>query len=159
MKKNLIFIISFFSTALIFSCENKVDDLKIGEPLSQSEGIDGTWELEKVEIVDEFQVDKPTMDLSDVFLTGETTLIFNASTKTYTIDTPSDIPNFLGEGGAWLFDNELYPKVVTLGGSAIELGSPIYSYSETLVLKYTKYCDVNGRLKPVLSYRYQFKRA
>ncbi len=157
MKKNLILITSFFSAALIFSCENKIDDLEIGEPLSQTEGIAGTWELERVDIVDEFQIDKPTMDLSDVFLTGETILVFN--TSTYTIDTPDDIPNYLGEGGAWFFDNELYPKVLTLAGSAVELGAPIYTYSETLVLKYVKYCDVNDRVKPVLSYRYQFKRA
>lgn len=159
MKKNIIVIVSLIFIGLVLGCESKIDDLEIGEPLSQTEGIEGTWELEKVDMVDEFQVDKPTMDLSDVFLTDETTLVFDASSDTYTIDTPDDIPNFLGEGGAWSFDNELYPKVITLGGSEIELGAPIYAYSETLVLKYIKYCDVNGRLKPVLSYRYQFKRA
>lgn len=158
MKRNLFFIASLISAAWIFSCENKIDDLRIGDPLSQMEGIGGTWELEKVEVVDEFQVSKPVMDLSEVFLVDGTTLTFNSASKSYTITTPADIPNFLGEGGAWSFDNELYPKLVTLDGSEVELGAPVFSYSNTLVLKYTKYCDVKGRAKAVLSYRYQFKR-
>ncbi len=148
------------STGVIISCENKVDDLTIGEPFDQVEGMGGTWNLLEVKIIDELTIEKESMDLSAIFLSEPTTLSFDSETLTYTIETPSDVPNFLGEGGSWAFDNNDFPKKLMLSTSTsnIELGAPIRTFDDKLIIKVTKTCIVNEKVKPVLSYQYEFER-
>jgi hypothetical protein len=168
MKNNIQYkLITFLLVAsLSAGCDSSiVEDLEIGKPFDQTEAIQGSWNLTSVSQIDELSSTKASEDLSEYFLTEPTLITFTGST--YTISGPTDVPNNLGTGGTWSFDNAEMPSQVNLvsGGEtfSMSLGAPIRDFEDTLLLKKSTTtedleCVDFPRVKLLFSYQYTFER-
>ncbi len=148
----LLMIVVFIS-----GCK-KPQELPIGEPYSQVEGIQGTFRLSKVEQIDEItlNLDK-TLDVSEVFLGGNPMEItFNAENVTI---NANDTPDYFSNGAAtltWKFDDNQFPTKVIINNGDAEwsLLSPIRTSDNILAFKVSRFY----RGKKAITYNFSFER-
>ncbi len=136
----------------LIACTNPVDNLEIGEPFDQSEAILDQWVLVRVHHIDELDLNKPFTDLTSLFTATASEIEFTSSSFTYTHGSG---PDFLESDGTWQFDDENYPEYLSLNQTTqLQIGQPIRTYNDTLVLKLERKCEE----KTVSSYEYLFTR-
>lgn len=135
----------------------------IDEP-SKIEGISDNWVLEKVEQVD-VNVSSPTsasdtlLDISTPFITGAPMeLVFTKDDQIYAIIPGKGTTFFPSLTGTWKFDNDRYPKKVTLDAGTAKardfyLMQSIRPQDQFLVLKYNKFCSGKRTVSYHLWYR------
>ncbi len=154
--------------ALLFTqCKEELKP--IGEPFSQLEGINDTWQLTSIEQIDELDKgDNAPLDVSNIMMgTQAAIMTFNSSDFTYTL-TPGTMRNFFPTNGTWFFDDNDFPAVITLENSGAQfeckLQAPIRRESgeDELVIKYIRpigNCTVlEDGLKGAVGYQYRFMR-
>ena len=156
MKK--IFTITI-ALALLAGCREQKTQLD--PPGSKLEGINAQWTLVEVEQVDVASIQQSTLDVSKAFLkNGSLDVNFNSSDFTYAVN--SDIPNYLGDGGSWSFDDNEYPTKIYLipsGSDTIKLDMlstirPIDTYLHVAVVRT---CGPNN--DPYIGYNLKFIRS
>jgi hypothetical protein len=136
----------------------KPENLVLDPPPSKLEGINDTFTLAEVTQIDPFVLAGPnSMDVSTVYTSGTApSITFNSSNFTYAY-SPGDAPNYLGSNGTWAFDNNDYPKFLTLdnGGNSLRMTllHTIRPQDEFLEFQFDRSC---GGQKTVV---YQFKFA
>lgn len=105
MKSINKIIVVLFSAALVIGVGCKKEEFgELGEPMSKLEGINDTWEISKVIIIDERTATKDERDISSLYTSGSNklTLSINSSNLSYTV-TEGDGKNVFGTGGSWEF--------------------------------------------------------
>ena len=115
--------------ATIIAC--RPDIKEIGEPSSHVTGIEGTWEVNRVDLVD-LALDLPEeMEITEFYLDGTSaplTISFDYNAKTYEVIEAGAGTSFLGTNGTWAYDDPEYPTEMIVVTNA----------SETLNLSLTK---------------------
>jgi hypothetical protein len=133
----------------------------LGSPL---EGINGTWQVNKVLEYDELRLQKALpiepIDVTSYFVKAgaTTTITFKAADKSYTTSSPAGALNYLGSG-TFSFNDPEYPteiKLVTSTGKTLTMGvsraiRPNYSVFDAKLIR-----KINGKLAP--SYTYSLQR-
>lgn len=111
MKKTIAGLVV---VVLAIAC--KPDPYKeIGPTYSTAEGVDGTWSITKVEVIDESSPLRLRRDLTDFYLgaTAPIGLELNVDSKTYTVQNASQGGNYFGTNGTFIFDDEDFPTQMT----------------------------------------------
>ena len=157
----------FLFLTLCFQCKD--DTTPIGEPFSQVEGINDTWQLTSIQQTDELNKgDDQALDVTTLMGGVEPAIIvFNSADFTYTL-AAGTMRNFFPTSGNWFFDNNDFPAKITLenNGTQVELDlqAPIRRESgeDNLIIKYIRPIDGckeldSGQIGAV-GYRYNFLR-
>jgi hypothetical protein len=111
MKKYLI--ISAFALAL-FSCRPEPFG-EIGDPSSVITGIEGTWNLNQVEIEDRSFPQWETRDVTDFYMDqNQISVEFEGATNQYTVSAQSATGHPFGTGGVYTYDDPEYPSQLLL---------------------------------------------
>lgn len=163
MKKIYLFLFA----VLCFQCKDETSP--IGEPFSQVEGINDTWELVSIEQTDELNKgDDEALDVTTLMGGTEAAVItFNSVDFSYTLEAGT-MRSFFPESGNWFFDDNDFPAKITLenGGTQVELDlqAPIRRESgeDNLIIKYVRPIGVCKELEGgqigAVGYRYNFLR-
>lgn len=109
---------------MTFSCKPK-DEAEIGPKYSLTTGVNGAWEISKVEISDLTLPVPESRDISDFFKTSGLELEFDTDAGTYTVPNPDVLGNPFGASGTYSYDVADYPTAMQM----------ITSDSDTLNLK------------------------
>lgn len=158
--KNINLLVLLFCLAIFVGC--KPDDPEsIGPRYNVTEGINGSWEIHKVEVVDETLPVPETRDISDYFISQNTKvgMNFNTENKTYTIDNAQDPANPFGTSGIYTLNDPEYPSQITLYSLAqdtivLELNNLVRTIDPFMGYKIKK--EACGGL--YASYIYTFRR-
>lgn len=117
----------------------------LGEPFDKVAGMTGTWELSSFTQQDLNSPVKETRDLSSFYMDGTVTplqLTFNAD-RSYSVALEMG-KNYFGEGGAWGFDDELYPTYLELFTATdtliYNLGGMVREFDQNLAIEYRRDC-------------------
>lgn len=140
-KNNLILAALIFVTA--FAC--KPDEPKsIGSSYDLSEGISGSWEISKVEVIDLTLPVPETRDISEYFLDANNKIgiTFNTGDQSYSVDNAQAAANPFGASGTYQLNDPEFPSGMTL----------FTSNSDTVSLELTNM--VRG-IDPFMGYKIQ----
>lgn len=159
MKTNN-FLLLIFSIFLLIGCKPDEPE-NIGSRFNTVEGINGSWEIHKVEVVDETLPVPETRDISDYFISqsAKVGMSFNTSSKTYTIDNAQEPANPFGTSGVYSLNDPEYPSQITLYSASqdtiiMELNNMVRSIDPYMGYKIKK--EACGGL--YASYIYTFRR-
>lgn len=145
---------------VLASC--RPDDFgSVGDPKSVITGIDGNWQIAKVEVVDQTVPGTVTEDFS-AFYTNQPApmqLEFSSANNTYVVN--NSVPgNPFGEEGDYMFNDPEFPTqlyllpVLSSDTLKLDLGNMVRSIDPFMTLvKPTIGCD-----KPFALYNFTFKR-
>lgn len=163
MKKRKYFIL-FYVLLTIGMVGCKEDDVEIGEPFSQVEGLTATeWVVEQVFLIDESNPARPERDVSKYYITSENRMMMSYSPD-YTFEvTAGEGLNFFPPSGTWMFDSNGAPTKIILtsqeGVMDAPLDGPTRAQDNQLKIQIvSEYCQVDGQSKPTLGYRLVFNR-
>lgn len=153
--------ISFLALLFIVVAGCKKDIPDIGKQYSPKTGINGTWKLSAVTLVDLSTPIPEEMDVSSYYTSAsnQLTLQIDYAAGTYSVPDPGSAINFFGTGGTWTYDEGDYPSAVTFYTSdmdtvSTELNAMVRDYDPTLGLNYTRTkCDA-----PNVTYQFTFTR-
>ncbi len=157
MKKLLVIAVVALG---IISCQP--DPYKsIGERQNLITGIDGTWEISDVKIIDLTLPVPEERDISDFFLAmnSKITVTFDSDAQTYTVKDVGALANPFGSGGTYTFNADDYPDQITFidGSSSVidfKLLNMVRETDNELGLRLTRSnCGEN-----YVAYKYTFKR-
>lgn len=132
----------------------------IGSKYNLITGVNGTWQIDHVEILD-FSLPVPEgRDISD-FYTQQASLLglsFNSNGQTYQVLNPESPGNVFGQSGTYLFDDNEFPEEMWLvsGTDTIQLGllNMVREIDPYMGLKFDRVqCD-----SKYAEYNYTFKR-
>lgn len=114
MKKTN-FLLLILGLAILIGCKPDEPE-SIGDRFDTVEGINGSWVIDRVEVVDETLPVPETRDISDYFIskTNKVGMSFNTSNKTYTIDNAQEPANPFGASGIYTINDPKYPSQLTL---------------------------------------------
>ncbi len=152
---------------LFTQCKEEIKP--IGEPFSQLEGINDTWQLISIEQTDELDKgDANPLDVSAIMMGSQPARItFNSSDFTYSL-APGTMRNFFPTSGSWFFDDNDYPAAVTLENTGeqfeLKLQAPIRRESgeDELIIKYIRpignCVELENGLTGAVAYQYTFLR-
>jgi len=133
----------------------------IGQNYSLTDGINGTWQLNQVEIEDLTLPVPESRVISDFFLQdADLNLSFDAENGTYTVSNPSVPGNIFGSSGQFSFDDPEFPEDITLnhseGSITLSLTNMVRSIDNDMGLIRQRYrCDGDN---PYVNYRFTFNR-
>lgn len=157
MKK--LAILSLLLTGMLACRPEPYED--IGQNYSLTEGIDGSWSLQKVEIEDLTLPVPEGRDITDYYLSdGSLDIQFDAETRTYTVSNPESPGNIFGSSGTFTFDDPEFPEDMSLthsGGTiTLSLTNMVRSIDNDMGLIRQRYkC---GDERPYVNYRFTFNR-
>lgn len=121
-------------------------------------GINGTWELAKVEVEDRSFPEFSSLDFSDFFAEQTITITFDAASQSYNFEGEATGLPF-GSEGSYSFDDERYPTRISfrpVGGEELELelGNMVREIDPSMSFRRTRSsCD-----QVYAQYRYFFNR-
>lgn len=174
-KRNYIILFAGLAVMALSSCKKEYEP--IGDPYTATDGLNGSWVLNRVVQIDEASPIKDSRDISSIYGLGGTDPLmgihFDAASNTFRMSTGKG-KNFLAPGfkdinsvdslrlkGNWTFSNETNPNFAAKAPKGIqlindygdtvnvELLAPIRSFDQELGIKIVR-CK--------LSYSYYFDR-
>jgi hypothetical protein len=165
MNRNKLYLLLGLSL-LIILVSNCKKTYTLDPPPNQVEGINGTWILEAVIEVDEFDLAKPSRDISS-FYTGDDvtvmTVTFNSTDFTFEF-TPGDKgQNYLPSSGIWEFDDNAFPQFIFLTDddgmkTTLYLKGPTRPQDQLLKFSFNRSCVIDGEETEYVGYGYEFNR-
>ena len=156
MKK----LIAALSAIAIVAVACQPDPYKeIGPEYSLTEGITGTWVLQKVEQTDETQPVPETIDISDFFVADPLVMSFSYENMSYTIDNAGAGGNIFGDNGTFAYNTTDFPSEIAMYTNTgdtlmMDLTQMVRTIDTRMGMKVTRaHCDA-----PSISYAYDFNR-
>ena len=140
---NLVLIIGLGASLIGCKPESTVP---IGEPGSKLEGIDATWSIVAVQIVDNNTINGDSISLTNYYTDGEVpTIAFDSETKQYSVSDGGK-RNFFGTSGTWEFDDPDYPTLINLTTDegvqrTLTLTSTVRPQDPRLRVNFERQCD------------------
>lgn len=153
--KNILGFLLLIS--LVGAC--KPDEAEIGTRYDLTTGIQGSWEVSKVEIYDLTLPVPESRDISDFYKTSSLELEFDTEAETYNVPTSDALGNPFGSGGTYTFDADEHPTAMMLISSDMDtinlvLENMVREIDPFMGFSITKSaCGTN-----YASYTYTFKR-
>lgn len=154
--------ITIISITLLGLASCRPDPYKdIGARQGTTDGLNGSWQVSKVEVIDLTTPVPEARDLSDFYL-GQSDLLglsFNVSDNSYTVQNSSVPTNPFGSSGSYSFDDDNYPSKITFISSDMDtvnadLAGIVRSIDAFAGFSVTKsHCDEN-----YVVYSFTFKR-
>lgn len=107
MKRLAFFM---FLAAAVSACRPEPPE-EIGPRYSTSEGVDGTWLIDEVVVVDESSPIKLERDITDFYSATAPNfgISLDVDAKTYTVNEGTNVRHFFGDGGSFGFDDDEFP--------------------------------------------------
>ena len=157
-------------SALIAGCQPE-EIQPLGEPLNVLQNIKGTWQLTKVEQVDEYAKSKSfpytTLDITNLYSYKDLKITFNADANNapsnYTIVYGNSPKIIKQASGNWSVDNPEAPQILTFGSGTtaekVQIGNYNTLYNNQLLLSVKRYqVSSTGAKSLVLSNNYYFTK-
>jgi hypothetical protein len=149
MKNNMKQILFALVLSIsVLAC--KPEPRELGPRANQSEGINGTWVLTKIDQIDvnvelAFQESDTLLDVTQAMLTSAPMEIsFDKTSKNFEITSGAGSEFFGNTMGSWEFDNDDYPSYLQLnnpfGPQIYSLIRPVRPQDAYLAIKYNKMC-------------------
>lgn len=158
MKKK-IFLSAMIAASMLACRPEPFED--IGNNYDLTTGIDGSWEVSQVEIVDLTRPVPEKRNISDFFATASDPLglNFDVSDQSYTVDNPASPGNFFGSSGTYQLTPADYPtnmQLVTVENDTINLRllNMVRSIDQDMGLRLNR----SGCTDQYLAYEFTFKR-
>jgi len=145
--------------AIVASCKPEIKS--IGSEYKAGAGLPGTWELNKVEVIDITLPVPETKDISAFYTQKvERKLIVTINgDNTYTVDQAGAGPQIFGTNGTWMYDSPDFPEALQLVSNAGDTVNAVLlnmprTIDNTMGFSFSRNrCD-----KDYVTYNYNFNR-